>query len=234
MTTTPNLLLPFIAQAQAQKEVTHNAGLTVLDALAQISVKSRATTAPPGSPADGDRYIVPSGATGAWAGQAGKVAAFQNLAWVFYAPRTGWLAFVEDERLVATYSDTAWQTRAAGTSHGGALGLLCVEEEITLTGAFVDAVGLGIIPNRAVVFGVASRTTLAITGATSYSVGISGNTGQFGSSLGIALGSTNVGVIGPTAFYAPTPIRITSAGANFTGGKVRVILYAMTFSAPTS
>lgn len=65
MTLTPNLLLPFIAQSQAQKEVTHNAGLTVLDALAQISVKSRAMAAPPGSPADGDRYIVPTGATGA-------------------------------------------------------------------------------------------------------------------------------------------------------------------------
>lgn len=41
-------------------------------------------------------------------------------------------------------------------------------------------------------------------------------------------------MIGPTAFYAATPIRITSAGGNFTSGKVQVILYAMTLSAPNS
>lgn len=234
MTTTPNLVLPFIAQGQAQKEVTHNAGLTILDALTQISVLSRVLATPPGSPADGDRYIVPAGATGAWAGMTGKVAAYQNLAWVFYTPRTGWLAFIEDERLVASYSDSAWQTRAAGTSSGGALGLLAVDEELTLSGAYVDAAGLGIIPDRAIVLGVASRTTLAITGASSYSVGVSGNTGQFGSSLGVSLGSTNIGVIGPTAFYSPTPLRVTAAGGSFSGGKVRLILYALTLTAPAS
>jgi hypothetical protein len=46
------------------------------------------------------------------------------------------------------------------------------------------------------------------------------------------LGSTNIGVIGPTAFYAPTPIRITAAGGSFTSGKLRLVLYAMGFAAP--
>ena len=52
---------------------------------------------PPGSPSDGNRYIVAASPTGAWAGQAGKVAAWQDGAWAFHAPRTGWLAWVADE-----------------------------------------------------------------------------------------------------------------------------------------
>jgi hypothetical protein len=83
------------------------------------------------------------------------------------------------------------------------------------------------------VLAVASRTTGAVTGATSYSVGIAGEPQKFGSLLGIAKGSTNIGVIRPTAFYAPTPIRVTAAGGNFTGGKIRLVLYAMSFAAPT-
>lgn len=65
---TVHLALPFIMAAQAQKHVTHNEALRVLDGVVQLSVKDRDLTAPPPSPADGDRYIVASGATGAWAG----------------------------------------------------------------------------------------------------------------------------------------------------------------------
>jgi hypothetical protein len=44
----------------------------------------------------------------------------------------------------------------------------------------------------------------------------------------------NIGVIGPTAFYSNTPVRVTANGANFTGGKVRLVLYALAFTAPSS
>ncbi len=110
---------------------------------------------------------------------------------------------------------------------------MALEQELTLTGAFVDAT-TAMIADRMIVLAVASRTTLAITGATSYGVGVAGNTSQFGGSLGIALGSNNIGVIGPTAFYANTPIRVTAAGGNFTAGRVRVVLYALAFNAPIS
>jgi len=75
---------------------------------------------------------------------------------------------------------------------------------------------------------------LAKIPASSRSGRVAGNTSQLGGSLGIALGSNNIGVIGPSAFYANTPIRVTAAGGNFTGGKVRVVLYALAFTAPTS
>ena len=65
MDTTPNLALPYILASQAQKHVTHNEAIRALDALVQISVKDRDLAAPPGAPAEGDRYIVAAAATGA-------------------------------------------------------------------------------------------------------------------------------------------------------------------------
>lgn len=49
------------------------------------NVISTSTTAPPSSPADGDRYYVPTGATGAWAGHAGQVAEWDEAEgeWIF-------------------------------------------------------------------------------------------------------------------------------------------------------
>lgn len=48
---------------------------------------------PPGSPADGDVYLVGGGATGAWNTQDQKVARFSNvpgIGWEFYTPKKGW------------------------------------------------------------------------------------------------------------------------------------------------
>ena len=61
---TTHLLLPYILASQAQKLSTHNEAIRLFDALVQLSVLDRDLTAPPASPADGERYIVASGATG--------------------------------------------------------------------------------------------------------------------------------------------------------------------------
>ena len=230
---TPNLGLPTLAQGQAQKEIVHNDALLRLDALVQASVKSRTLATPPSSPGNGERWIVPPGASGVWAGQADRIAFWREGAWAFFVPLAGWRVQVEDERLAVVWSDGAWRDRLAGTPNGGAIRLVALEQELVLTGAFVDTT-TAVIADRMIVLAVASRTTLAITGATSYSVGVAGNASQFGGSLGLALGSNNIGVIGPTAFYANTPIRVTAAGGNFTAGRVRVVLYALAFTAPTA
>ncbi len=90
------------------------------------------------------------------------------------------------------------------------------------------------IPNRAIVLGISTRTVTAITGAISYDCGISGETSKFGGSPGIATGSTNVGVIGPQAFYSATPIVLTAQGGNFTGGAVRTAIHYLLPVAPQS
>jgi hypothetical protein len=105
---TTHLLLPYILAAQAQKHVTHNEALRRLDGLVQLSVLDRDLTAPPPSPADGDRYIVASGATGDWAGWDLNVALWTDGAWLRLPPRTGWRAWVEDEGLLLVYDGSGW------------------------------------------------------------------------------------------------------------------------------
>lgn len=115
---------------------------------------------------------------------------------------------------------------------GALIGIEIREEELTLTGTSKSSTI--VMPDRSIILGVASRTTAAVTGAPSYGVGISGEATKFGGSLGASLGSTNIGIIGPSAIYANTPIIVTATSGSFTGGKVRVSAYFLTFTAPTS
>jgi hypothetical protein len=118
MSDTPNLNLPYILAAQAQKHVTHNEAIRALDAIVQIGVADRDLTSPPSSPAEGARYIVAASATGGWAAHDHTVAAWQDGAWAFYEPNEGWLAWVADEDVLVAWDGAAWTT--AGGGGGGA------------------------------------------------------------------------------------------------------------------
>ncbi len=122
MDNSPNLVLPYIQAAQAQKHITHNEAIRALDAIVQISVADRDLSAPPGSPTEGSRYLVAAAPTGAWSGQAGKIAAWQDGGWLFYTPKAGWLAYVADESILIAYSGSAW-TSVSGSSSVALLGI---------------------------------------------------------------------------------------------------------------
>jgi hypothetical protein len=129
MDNTPNLTLPYILAAQAQKHVTHNDAIRKLDALVQLSVKVRNLSTPPSTPSDGDRFLVGSSPTGAWAGHAAAIAAWQDGAWALLSPRSGWLVWVEDEQILLAWNGTAWIAASGGgggggvSDHGGLTGL---------------------------------------------------------------------------------------------------------------
>ncbi|MBL8790222.1 MAG: DUF2793 domain-containing protein [Rhizobiales bacterium] len=108
MSDTPILGLPYLAAAQAQKHVTHNEALTILDILVQASAKSRHEASPPATPANGDRYLVPSGASAEWATATGKLAVFSDGGWRFHAPREGWRLWIDDEDKLIVYDGSAW------------------------------------------------------------------------------------------------------------------------------
>lgn len=109
MSTTRNLALPLIAAAQAQKHVTHNEALTLLDALVQIACLDKDLASPPPAPAEGDRYLVAAAEPGgAWTGLSGRIALFQDGAWTGIAPRPGWLAYLVDEADLYTFTGTRW------------------------------------------------------------------------------------------------------------------------------
>ncbi len=110
MTDTPNLGLPCLEAAQAQKHVTLNEALLRLDVLVQARVVSIGDTAPPGSPADGDVYIPGAGATGAWDDWDWNIAYVADGGWVKIVPKEGWTVFNADDGITYRYDPvTFWQ-----------------------------------------------------------------------------------------------------------------------------
>ena len=113
----------------------------------------------------------------------------------------------------------------AAAAHGANVQIGLLETLVTLAGASTNASVQ--IPADCIVLAVGARVVTAITGAASYEVGVSGNLSQFGSSLNISAGSTNYGLIGPTAFYSATTLTITAVGGAFAGGQVRLSISYM-------
>lgn len=151
MADSPNLVMPYLEAAQAQKHVTHNDALVVLDALVQLSVLSSAETEPPGSFTDGDRYIVASGGTGDWAGWDNHVAAYQDGAWVEYTPLVGWVAWDQAADQLLTFDGSSWNVYPSTIQNLSLLGVnatadatnkLAVASEYTLFNNIGDNVYL--------------------------------------------------------------------------------------------
>ncbi len=105
----PNLNLPLIAPSQAQKHVTHNEALRLLDTLTHLAVLSETRALPPSDSSAGARYLIAAGAQGAWAGQDGKIASYEQGGWLFHAPRPGWRLFVIETGLFKIFDGTRWQ-----------------------------------------------------------------------------------------------------------------------------
>jgi hypothetical protein len=91
-------------------DVEQNEDNRKIDALIARAVKDRGLNTPPGSPSDGDRYIVGTSPTGAWASKANQIALYDGnaSAWVFYVPKKGWDVFVDDEGATYKYNGTTW------------------------------------------------------------------------------------------------------------------------------
>lgn len=123
MDITENLRLPYLMPSQAQKHVTHNEALRIIDALAQLAVLSKAVAAPPSGPQPGARYVVPEAATGAWAGKSPAIAAWQDGTWIFHAPKTGWLAYVVDEKAIVSFDGAGWTPATVETTLPARLGV---------------------------------------------------------------------------------------------------------------
>lgn len=108
MSKTPLLSLPILEASQAQKHVTHNEALLILDAAIQMSVVTRNATAPPASPVEGARYLLGASPSGVWAGHGGKLAVWQPGGWIFSVPREGWRLWAEDDDKLFVFNGSAW------------------------------------------------------------------------------------------------------------------------------
>lgn len=131
MTTTPRLGAPELVSAQATPEATVNEQIRYVEQGASyFIVKDKDLTAAPGSPADGDAYIVATGATGTWSGKDGKIAFRMSTGWLYVTPIEGTLAYVQDENTRYAYNGSAW---AADTTGGGTFTAASPTEVLTGT-----------------------------------------------------------------------------------------------------
>lgn len=116
MTSTNNLDISFLDISVKDKETAINEGFQRVDALMNTGAISRVLTTPPASPANGDLYIIPSGATGVWGGQTGKMAFYHsNWGWVFTTPREGMQLWVNNEDVMYVFNGSAWVLASAGS-----------------------------------------------------------------------------------------------------------------------
>lgn len=113
MPTTPRFALPLLAVAQAQKEMTHNEALTLLDALVHAAVEAGPLAAPPASPADGQCWIVGAAPTGAWAGKEHAIAIRTGGGWRFAPPREGMQATRLTDGARLRFDGGAWAAPGA-------------------------------------------------------------------------------------------------------------------------
>lgn len=236
MAETYHFALPLLAAAQAQKHVTVNEALARLDALAALRVVSASVSTPPANPADGESYIVPASASGAWQGQGGRIALWANGGWAFVAAKPGWAAWNQASESVWRYDGGAWQDEAVVVRPtGAATGMGIVELDHSIA-AGATSTTANVIPAHSLVLGVTARVTAEITGPNSgatWKLGVPGAANRYANGLGLAKDSYAQGLSNPPqAYYSPTPLLISSSAGGFTGGAIRFAVHTMRFEPP--
>ena len=73
-----------------------------------LRVFNQTTTTPPATPATGDAYIVPTGATGAWSGHVAKIAIWESGAWTMLAAQAGWTVFDLSIGKTVVWTGSVW------------------------------------------------------------------------------------------------------------------------------
>jgi hypothetical protein len=231
---TMRLQLPLLQPAQAQKHVTVNEALMRLDGLTNAVLESDSVLTPPEAVIDGQCWAVPPGATGAWAGQAGRIAIGANGGWIFVSPPRGMRAFVADRGAEAIFDGQTWFIGAATFgAMGSGLAFGMAEREVTVAAGATFATGVT-IPAGVMVIGAVARVTQALTGSLqTWRLGTADSNNRFGQGLGRGAGSWARGMLGtPMTYYSSANLLMTGEGGAFTGGKVKLAVHWLELRLP--
>jgi Protein of unknown function (DUF2793) len=105
---TEKLGLEEINLSQAAKEISHNTALRQIEGRT-IGALSRTTASPPGSPDEGDVYIIPtSGASGEWTGKEDQLAHFYGGVWNYWVPSCPVRLWISDDQVLVLFDGTDW------------------------------------------------------------------------------------------------------------------------------
>ena len=130
MATEPNTGLTYQEAGSLQTDVLQNAELNYYGAWLNCAVLTVGDAAPPGSPANGDCYIVGASATGAWATHDDELAVYRD-GWQFYAPKEGVAVKDLDSGDDYEFVAAAWTVKAGGgavSSVNGATGAVVLDD----------------------------------------------------------------------------------------------------------
>jgi len=226
--------LPLVAGAQAQKHVTVNEGLAILDAVTQLRFVSKTVSTPPALVQDGSAYLIPSNAVHDWENREGQIAISANGGWRYVTPKAGWQAFNIETGTSQLFDGTAWRDCTLATSLSGA----SIEYKIAEIDQIIEESNLTIttnlIPERAQVIGVTGRIIEEMTGDfQSWRLGVAGSEDRYAKDLGGALNSYINGMsLSPITYYESTPLHLTAVGGGFSGGRVRLSVQFLSLTPP--
>ena len=109
---TDRLGLPLMAAGQAQKELTHNEALSLLDIAVGRCAESASLGSPPISPVAGQCWIVSDDATGAWEGRDRSLAGWTDNGWRYLSPFVGLSCWVKDRGNTMRFETGGWTENA--------------------------------------------------------------------------------------------------------------------------
>ena len=113
MAQTDRFRLPLLAAGQAQKELTHNEALSLIDLAMGRTVESVALASPPTSPEPGQCWIVASGGEGAWVGRDHAIAGWTASGWRLLDPFEGLICWVSDIQHCVRFDGFSWIAQGA-------------------------------------------------------------------------------------------------------------------------
>jgi len=105
---TPRLRMPLLDMGQAQKELTHNEALTLVDFFVQPRVEAMDATVPPADPSNGQAWIVGNGAQGIWAGHENSLALWTDGGWRFVQPFRALCVWIGGGDMFARWDGLNW------------------------------------------------------------------------------------------------------------------------------
>lgn len=120
MAVTPNFSMPLLVTAQAQKEITHNEALILIDALLRGTILDGPLDVPPADPMAGDCWIVGDDPEGAWVAAARHLAICTEGGWRFITPAIKMKICRLVDGAMLAFDGSQWQLPPAiGEASGG-------------------------------------------------------------------------------------------------------------------